>query len=156
GDPDAAPLADRVMHEPLVLAKDLAFLVDDLAGRRHVRPMLGDEVGVGAIADEANLLALGLVRDRQAIGAGKATRLGLRQVAKRELDEIHLLLRQRMEHIALVLAVVERAIEAMRNPLPGIAAFDPRIVAGREAIRAEQLRPLDEMPELHMPVAFKA
>ena len=134
-----------------MLAETLALLADDLAGPGDIRPPPGHEIGVGALADEADLLALRLLRHRQAEIARELPHLRLGQVAERELDEVELLLRQGVEDVALVLAGVDRAEEPVRR-----APLDPGVVTGRQAIGAEQLRAVDEVAELDVAVALQA
>src|SRR5215218_509507 len=86
GDPDALALPDGVVDQAAVRADHRAVRIDDLAGYGHVRPPLLDEIGVAALADEADFLALGLVRDRQAEGVRELPHLRLGQVPKREAD----------------------------------------------------------------------
>ena len=68
---DTATLADRVVHQAFVVADNLTFAGDDLAGNGDIRPVLGDEIGVGPIAHKADLLALRLDGHWQAKSAGQ-------------------------------------------------------------------------------------
>src|SRR4051794_3827941 len=79
GDAQAAALADRVAGDALVPAERAAVGVDDLARLGRVGAEAGDEVAVVALRDEADVLALGLVGERQAEAAGVGAGLGLGQ-----------------------------------------------------------------------------
>lgn len=63
-----------------------------------------------------------------------------------------LLLRHRVEHVALILGRIERLFQ---NEFP-VLLLNPRIVPSRDMIAAEDLRPLIEPVKFHEPVAVDA
>ena len=135
-----------------MLAEHAAVEVDDLAGRRRLRAQPLDQPGIIAVGDEADVLAVGLGRDRQA-GLGRdPAHLVLGQVAERKAQEIELLARRPVEEIALVAARIGAPVE-LGPPSPDDS---PHIMAGGEAIGAELAREGDEVGELHPLVAQRA
>ena len=90
GDAEAAPLADREMALPGVAADDAAAGIDDLPaaiGRDEVRRVAAQEALLAAGAgEEAQVLALGLLRHGQPGAAGELADFGLGQLAEREPD----------------------------------------------------------------------
>src|SRR5215213_10983317 len=145
-----------MVDQPSMFAKRLAICVDYLAGAGHVWPPLGDEVGIGTLADEADLLTLSLLRHGQVESPRQRPRLGLVESTEREMDEAELLLGQRVEDVALVLFRVDGAQQTVRLPHRRIAALDPGVVSGSQTIGSDQLGPLHQVAELHMPVALQA
>jgi len=101
------------VNETLVLADHRSAGIDDFAGPRHVRPTLRYEISVTSLADEANLLAFFLVRNWQPKGPGQRAHLRLDEGAERKADVAKLILVDGVEDVALVLAAVERAEQAM-------------------------------------------
>src|SRR5690606_22620421 len=82
---ETAALADREAVDAAVPAELDAGLVDDPtrpAPRRVEAPL--DEIGIGFADDEADVLALGLVRDRELERARERADGGLVEVAERE------------------------------------------------------------------------
>ena len=77
----------------------------DRAGR--IRDVGAEEIPHLHLADEANALAVLLVRGGQAGLAGKAAQRRLRQVADREARKAELCLREHREEIGLVLVFIE-------------------------------------------------
>jgi hypothetical protein len=85
--------------------------VDDVAGDRAMRPDPVDHRGVLALGHEADVLAVGLVGDRQAQLGGDATHLALGHPAQREAQEVQLVARGGEQEIALVLGRIGRAAQ---------------------------------------------
>ena len=89
GEPTAIP---RPRRWPIVKPRSrrarpgLALLVDDRARRLALGPAVAHEVQVIVVGHEADLLAVGLVMDRQAVLAGDRPDLGLGITADREQD----------------------------------------------------------------------
>ena len=118
---------------PCVLAQHAAVGVDDLALLHGAGAKAGDKVAVVTLGDEADVLALGLVGERQAqpvrVGAG----LVLGQGAQGKAEEGQLLPRRGEEEVALVLGLVARPVQLGTGRRP--AAVD--IVAGGQRVGAE-------------------
>jgi hypothetical protein len=142
-DAETASLADRVSLESAVPANYLA--VRCLDGPRLPRQPAAYEIAERTLADEADAGGVPLVGHRQAALAGDAPHLGLAEAADRELAEGELLGAERVQEVALVLAAVGGAQQA--------AAVDPRVMAGRVALRAEPLGILEADAEFDLTVA---
>src|SRR5699024_9425061 len=87
-------------------------------------------------------------------GMGKPTNFRLGEVAERELDVAKLILVQGVEHIALVLAVIQRTINFVW--LAVLTLHNAGVVTGGQAIGTEQPGSLHQVLKLHMAIAFKA
>ncbi len=83
-----------------------------------------------AARDEADLLALRLVRDGQPELARVLADLGLGDSAERKDDARQTLSVEVIEHVRLVLGGIDRRVQLT-------AVEDPGVVAGREAVEAE-------------------
>ena len=141
GDADAAALADRVAQDAVMTAKHAAVDMDDLAGIGRCRPQLGDDVGIFALRHEADVLAVGLGRDRQAHLFGDRADLGLRHAAERKAQIVDLRLRRGEQEIALVAVGVDRpvkravsAIGAGADIMPGGQRIGAELLGGRQKI----------------------
>jgi hypothetical protein len=90
-DAEAAPLADREPVDAVVRADDRTALVDDRAGPERVGAHARcDERGGVAARDEADLHAVGLVRDREAEPPRLGAHLVLRELADGEQRALEL------------------------------------------------------------------
>src|SRR5688572_4173222 len=111
-------------------AQHRAALVDDLSRLAEPRAAMALEEGAAAEAgDEAQILALTLVGDREAGLAGERAHGVLGQAAEREAEPVEQRGFELGEHVALVLAGVGR----LADERPVLVACDPRVVAGGEA-----------------------
>ncbi|MPL79216.1 hypothetical protein SDC9_25091 [bioreactor metagenome] len=152
-DAEPAALADGVMDHAAMRAQHLARQIDDLARIGGARAQLLDHAGIAAVRHEADVLAVGLVGDRQAVFRGERPGLGLRgEMAEREAQEGQLLGRGREQEIALVAVRIGGAMK-LRPGRPD-PALD--VMAGRHAIGLEILRGLEQVLELHPLVAADA
>ena len=85
---------------------------------------------------------------------GDLARLGLGERAERQNGARKLLLRQRPEHVALVLFFIRAAAQ---QPAPGgRAAFYDGVMARSDVAHAQALREFEKFSELHRPVALYA
>ncbi len=134
-------------------AENPAVEMDDLAGPRRARLQPLDHVGIAAVGDEADVLAVGLVGDPEAELRGERAGLRLVDVAEREAQQVELLLRRGIEEIALVAAGIGRA-EQTPAAIGEFAADD--IMAGRQRIGAELAGEPEQVLELHRAVALDA
>ena len=87
--------------------------------------------------EEAEVLGLGLLRDREAVPGGDRAHLVLGHLGEREAEPAEQVRRQRGEHVALVLG----GVDAGREQRPSVVLDDPGVVAGQQARRAEPLAP---------------
>ena len=103
-DAEAAALADREAMDAAVLGQRRALGVDDPPGLSAAgRRLALDEAGVVTVGDEADLLALRLLGDRQAESTGMRAHLALGEVAERKARPGELGLGQAEEKVGLVL-----------------------------------------------------
>src|SRR3984893_6273439 len=91
--PQPPPLADGEMNDALMRADDAAVEVNDIAGQNRIRPQPADDVGIATGRHEADILAVLLVRDREAEAARQFTGLLLGPVAQRKAQKPELLAR---------------------------------------------------------------
>jgi hypothetical protein len=84
--------------------------------------------------------------------AGGFARVALGLVAHREQRAGQLILPERKQKVALVLARIASAFEQR----PTVDVFHPRIMAGGDVLRAELVRALEQRAELQMFVAQDA
>ena len=117
----------------------MSLAIADLAGRDP--RALADEPGMLAGGDEADLLAVLLLRDAQSEAPRLLAHRRLVQRADGEARPGELRLGQREEEVGLVLGRVDAALEAIAaGPLVEI---DLRVVAGRDGLGLERRRALD-------------
>ena len=145
-DPQAAALADGEGVGAVVLAEDGTGGVDDRAGCLAQVP--GQEALGVAVGDEADVVAVRLVRDREAAPRGLGADLRLGGVAEREHGVGDLLGGEHGQHVGLVLA-------GIRGPVQDAVA-DPRVVAGAYRVEAERQRAVEHRRELDLLVAAQA
>src|SRR4030095_16910806 len=110
-DADAAALSDGEAAEPVVRTDPRTVPSDEIAGGTEVPRALADEVAVGRPLDEADLLALRLVRDGEAEPPRLGTDLVLRQLADGELGGGELLLAETEQEVRLIFVGIAPAQE---------------------------------------------
>ncbi len=143
-NPEAAALAERVAGQAAVTADHAAAVGLDRAGRG--RQPAADEIPERALADEADAGRIALCRDRDPALVRDPAHFSLLQFADRELAGCKLRRIERMQEVALVLG----AVEAAQQPAARAGA---RVVAGREAVRAEPSCIREADAELDLAVA---
>ncbi len=126
--------------------------VDDLARLGGAGAQLGDERGVIAARDEADVLAVGLCRHRQIEAPRQRARLVLGHATQREVQEGELHARRREEEIALVAAIIGSAMQLR----PACAVDAAHVMPGGERVGAEIARRRQQVAELHRLVAAHA
>src|SRR5205085_7121749 len=102
--------------------------------------------------DETHLLAVRLGRRSQPELGSPGSHLGLGQVTDRKQDTTELVLAQYRKDVGLVLGPVRTATKAPAPPL----VHDARVVARGHGVEAQLDRPIEEAPELEVPVALDA
>ena len=153
GNAKTTALTDGEVHNALMATEHAALQVDDLAGRDSVGLQAVDDVGVAAGGNEADVLAVVLVGDRQIEAMRQRARLALAHVAKRKAYAVELRLRGRKQEIALVTIGVLRAMQgarAIRQP----ARRD--VVARRQHLRTELSRSREQFVKLDDAIALDA
>ncbi len=152
-DAQALALADGEAVRAVVGAEPGAGLVDDVAFRL---PEAGGEEALGVtVGDEADVVAVGLLRDRQAAALCLGADLVLRGhgVAQREHGVGELPLVQDAEDVRLVLGLVGGAVQFARAVGEG---DDLRVVAGAHRVEAEREGLVEQRRELDLLVAAQA
>jgi hypothetical protein len=128
-------------------------LVNDRAVVGDVGRVRGHEPRVVVVRNEADLLAVGLVRDGQLacprIGAHRL----LGSIADGEHGVSQLILRQRKQEIRLILGGIDGALEQISARR---VTFHACVVSGRDRVGAEAGRAIDERRELQVAVAMRA
>src|ERR1044072_2413814 len=164
GDAEAAALADGVAVVGRAFAETRSVLGDDgcracrRAGTDYggeafgaPRRLGGDEV-LHLTVDEADLHALALVGNDQAGVARDLAHFGLRALAEREARAGELCLRELEEEVALVLRLVDAAVELW----PCRPFDDARVVAGGHRVGADRASAREQRIELDEGVATHA
>src|SRR6202035_1047651 len=108
--------------------------VDDISGLGGAGPQALDHLGIASGWNEADVLAVLLVGDREIETAGQIAGLGLAALAQGKPQRIELLGRGGKQEIALVALAVASAVErapTARQPARG------DVVAGRQHLGAE-------------------
>src|SRR5262245_483951 len=108
---EPAALSDRESNDAVVAPEHLAIEIDDVARLGRARPQALDHLGIAAGRHETDILAVVLVRDREAELASELAGLGLRALAERKAQHVELLARGREQEIALVALRIARTIE---------------------------------------------
>src|SRR5262249_52722267 len=150
-DTEAAALARREMPESRVPAERATVLVDNLAGL-VLGAVATEELAVGAAAEEARLLTVGAMGDRQAGSRRLGSCLLLGLLAEREPDPVEQAGVEAPEHVGLVLVGVGRTGEEPAAAVPD----DARVVPRRESRRACALGERKQLGEAEAPVAADA
>ena len=137
GDAEPAALADGEIDDAGMAAEHPAVEIDDLARLGRARHQALDQVGIAPGRHETDVLAVGLVGDRQREAAGELAGLRLGEVAERKAQEIDLLAGGGEQEIALVAVLVAGAVEraAAAGQRPG-----GDVMAGRQHARAPSSR----------------
>src|SRR6185437_7381634 len=133
GDADALALAHREPGYAVMPPEHGAGGVDDVAGLAGLGAQPRDDLGVGTLRHEADVLAIGLLRDRQGEVPGERAGLVLLQPAERKAQEVELVAGRAVEEIALVARGVGGAVQLR----PVGAGDPPRVMPGRQGAGAE-------------------
>src|SRR6202034_2624232 len=146
-DPETGALAQGVERQPAVRPQGLA--VSRLDRARRCGQIAAEELAERALTDETDAGAVGLVEHRQARAPGPLAHRGLTELAERHENGGQLARVHRVQEIALVLGRIARLAERGAIGL----RHETRVMAGREALRAEAPRVVERHAELDLPVA---
>ena len=102
--PKALALAQRVTHRTVVGAHHLAALIQKISGGVVLAGKLLHKAGVVAVRHKADILTVVLLGVDKAVLLRDLSHLGLVQRTQRQTDMRQLLLREVIQHIALVSA----------------------------------------------------
>ena len=130
-----------------MLSEHLAVDRDEIAGG-HGAAFFLDEGGIVAVGHKADILTVGLVRVDKAVLLRDTAHLVLAQSAERESDMAELFLRQRIEHIALILGGVERLFQQIFS----VFFLDAGIMTRHDQITSQLPRTEQELVEFHIAV----
>ncbi len=155
GDPDPATLANRVMHQPTVLRQDRhrpSVTISPgtvTSGRRSATKSAYERLPTKQISWLSALSATGKPNPRASVRTSGLVSWPSGNCRNRSCS-----CAKRIEHVALVLAVIDRPEQL--GLTVDVVGLDPHVVPSRQAIGAQLLRALHEMPELDVPIAFEA
>src|SRR5439155_24325536 len=124
--------ADGVHRDPVVLAHDGAALVDDGARPYPVAEPFFQQRSIAPVGHETDFLAFRLQGRLQLERYRFLAYLRLRPIPHREAKETQLILAKLIEHVGLVLALVD----GFEQAVAARAALDAGVVAGRQRLRA--------------------
>ena len=152
--PKALALAQRVTHRTVVGAHHLAALVQKITGGVVLAGKALHKAGIVAVGHKADVLAVVFAGIDEMMLLGDGTHLGLVQGPQRQAHMSQLLLGEVVQHIALILALIQPLFE---QPAAGVRVlFHPGIVAGDYIFHAVGLRPVQQMVELHVFITINA
>jgi len=151
-DTEAAALPHGKVDHPLMAAEHGAVEVHDLARPRRLRAQLLDQPGVGPVRDEADVLAVRLLRYRQPQAPGQRPHRVLVPGAQREAQEVELRARGGEQEIALVARAIDRAAQFGA----GRSLASAHVVAGGQGVGTELARGGQQVAELDRLVAADA
>src|ERR1700736_3333917 len=122
------------MDDAVVPAEHAPLDIDDVSGLGGAGPQALDHLGIASRGNEADVLAVLLVGDREIETTGQIAGLGLAALTQRKPQRSELLGRGRKQEIALIALAVAGAIE------PAAAARQLArgdVMAGRQHFGAE-------------------
>ena len=149
GHLDAAPLADGIELVSFVLAEHGAGFVDDSARTTCLRLHLPNHRVVVAVRDEADVLAVRLVRDGQAKFRCDFSNPVLCYSADGKEQALQVLPPDAEQEIRLVLVLVAAFFQEV---LPLCVLDDARVMTRGEVVRAGLARVIGEFSELQVAV----
>ena len=149
GNAQPFALTDGVADDALVAAETTSVDVHDVAGLQCARLQPLDHARVASRRHEADVLAIGLLGDRQAEPLRQGAYLGLPHAAERKPQMAELLGRGGEQEIALVAIDIDSAREL--RPRGSLAALD--VMAGRQHVGAELPGRVEQVAELDLLVA---
>src|SRR5205814_10601462 len=106
------------------------------------------------VRDEADLLAVRLLGDRQTAPAGVLPYRDLRPIADRKQGACELILAEREQKVRLILAGIHAALQD--GAARGTVALDARGTARGDGVGAEAARAIGQRRKLQIAVAVRA
>ena len=134
-------------------AQHIARFVHKIPGWVFPAGIAPDKALVIPVRHEADILAVPLAGRYKAPRLRRGSHLLLRKGPERESDMRKLLLRQHIQHIALVLGCIEARFQ---EPPPVVPPLRPCVMAGGYGAAAQLAGPADHIGKLHVPVALDA
>ena len=154
GKAQALALADGIPHRAIVSAHLFAILVQKITCRVMLAGEVLHEAGVIAVRHKADILAVVLAGIDEMLLFRDFTHFGLVQPPQRQAHMGQLLLGQVIEHIALILALVQPLFQ--QPAAGGLVLLHPGVMARDHILHAMALSPAEQVVELHIPVAVDA
>ena len=154
GEAQALPLADGVPHSAAVGAYLSAADVEEIARRVVLAGEILHKAGVVAIRHEADVLTVVLAGVHKVLLLSDGAHFALVQTTQRQADMSQLLLREVVEHIALVFVLVQTLFE--QPAARGLVLLHPGIMARDHMIQSVRFCPAKQVIELHISVAVDA
>lgn len=149
GDVQALSLADGIGSQATVLAQQVPSGVENRSGSHDVRCLFGQELAIVASLEETDILALGVLRDRQVVLTSDSANLILRQPAQREARVGQLFLGQGVKEVRLVFA----GITSTQESIDAVDLLNSGVVAGGQRVGAQCQSPLLQETETDETVA---
>src|SRR3569623_618738 len=150
---DAAALADREVHNALMMAENPAAQIDYLARLQRVRLHALDDIRIASGRHEADVLAVVLFGDWQIEPPRQFAGLGLGHVTERKAEIVERIVRRCKQEFALVAGGVRGAhhsARAVRLPARG------DVMAGRQRFGAEFAGGGEKVAKLDCAIALDA
>ena len=135
-------------------AHHLAALIQKIPGGVVLAGELLHKAGIVAVRHKADILTVVLLGVDKAVLLRDLSHLGLVQRTQRQTDMRQLLLRKVIQHIALILALVQALFQ--QPAAGGCVLFHPGIVAGDHILHAVLCSPVQQVAELHIFIAVDA
>ena len=143
-----SPLANGVVDNTFMLTKNISLLVNKIPCHPGIFGVVLDHASIVPVWHKANVLAVRLVCVDEAILLCNLPHLRLPQITEWKLCMRKLLLRHRIEDIALVLGFVQGLFE---EELP-VLLLDSCIVARNKIITAQNPRSHIELVKFHVTI----
>ena len=128
--------------------------VEEIARRVVLAGEILHKAGVVAVRHEADVLTVVLAGVHEVLLLGDGAHFALVQTTQRQADMSQLLLREVVEHIALVFVLVQTLFE--QPAARGLVLLHPGIMARDHMIQPVRFCPAKQVIELHISVAVDA
>ena len=148
-DAQPLPLTQGIARGSPMSPQDLPVPVDEIPGNEMLPGVFLQERAVVSFGDEADVLAVTLFRVDKAVGLRDFPDLRLGQIPQRKQGVGQLLLRQKVEHVSLVLGGIRRLPE----PRSVGCLRNTGIMARGQIVTAQLRSAPPQCPELQMHVA---
>ena len=149
---ESAALTDRVADDAAMPADRAAVGGNEITRGVGLSRARGDKIGIPPARNEADILRVAPLRDRESRICRELAHMRLCQLAEREEDMRQPVLIEQTEHIALILA----AVGCTAEQITVAAALNARVVPGCELVRTEPEHLLKQGAEFYDPVAEHA
>lgn len=152
-DPETLALSDRKSLEALMLSHDFTTGCDKFTSRILFAPITFDEACIVVVRDEANFLAVGLVRVSKSCVPRQIADRSLGLVADREEDVFQEILIDAKENVALVFSGIKSPYKRWGTI---VARQQLSVMPGRDFFSADIASKIPKVAELKPVVAHHA